>query len=302
MDLRHLRYFTVVAETLNFTRAAESLYISQSTLSQQIADLEQELDTKLFERTRRSVALTPSGQRLLPEARRILTEVNQVVATIKDEGDAIPRFVRIGLDARIVNGNRLSSALADRLFQIREHYPSLRTDFFIREHDQLVRSLESGALDIIFSLHQHQSLSEDDDRISSCLLGTDELVLAVRTSRPTPDTLENLRAVLGVRGVMLLEGESRGLIQATRVLESIGIEPDIHFSPDRDAMLLSLSSGDYAIILPKGIVSGLDVSDLHTLHFPSEDARLHALASWRTDNANPLIPFIVEAAREAFAP
>ena len=61
MELRQLRYFVKVAETLNFSEAARCLFVTQSTLSQQIKQLEQELDTVLLTRTSHSVSLTEAG-------------------------------------------------------------------------------------------------------------------------------------------------------------------------------------------------------------------------------------------------
>ncbi|WP_063059904.1 LysR family transcriptional regulator [Nocardia sienata] len=69
---RDLRYFAAVAEQLNFTRAAESLFVSQPALSKQIRALEQQLGAPLFDREGRSVRLTPVGEALLPHARQML--------------------------------------------------------------------------------------------------------------------------------------------------------------------------------------------------------------------------------------
>src|SRR5829696_6728436 len=86
MELRHLRYFVVVAQEVNFTRAAKRLRIAQPALSSQIKKLEQELGVRLFERVGRGVRLTEAGQLLLEEARHHFVQIEQTVRVVQETG------------------------------------------------------------------------------------------------------------------------------------------------------------------------------------------------------------------------
>ncbi len=84
IELRHLRYFLAVAEAAHFTRAAEAIYVSQPTLSQQIKQLEADLGTTLFDRIGKRVMLTEAGKILQAHAQRIFTELEQAQQAIQE--------------------------------------------------------------------------------------------------------------------------------------------------------------------------------------------------------------------------
>jgi DNA-binding transcriptional LysR family regulator len=84
VDIRQLRNFLAVAEVASFTRAAESLHLSQPALSHSIAQLERQIGTQLFDRRRRSIALTAGGEALVPAARRAVRAVDDAVQAIAE--------------------------------------------------------------------------------------------------------------------------------------------------------------------------------------------------------------------------
>jgi DNA-binding transcriptional LysR family regulator len=83
MDLRQLKYFVQIAESGNFSRAAEVLRIAQPSLSQQIKSLEEELGVKLLVRHARGVTATEHGQQLYDHARRILQELDHAKDSVR---------------------------------------------------------------------------------------------------------------------------------------------------------------------------------------------------------------------------
>jgi len=143
MDLRRIRHFNVLAETLNFSRAAERLHIAQPALSVSIQKLEAELGTKLFERTATGVVLTASGQAALIEARRLLYHGEQLMRTARDAAQGTAGRLRVGFV-----GSSIYRVIPALIPAFRAKYPGV--ELILREATSaaILRMLQEEALDI----------------------------------------------------------------------------------------------------------------------------------------------------------
>src|SRR3569623_1092265 len=145
MELRHLRYFLAVADTLSFTRGAEKMHTAQPSLSQQIRALEREIGKPLFGRNSRSVRLTAAGQIFADKARAALAEI--------EEGIGLARSVRPENDTHVRIGFLIAAEIMlfpDLLKNIREHHPDLRFDLTSMTTRQQTLALQKREIDIGF--------------------------------------------------------------------------------------------------------------------------------------------------------
>lgn len=97
IELRHLRYFTAVAEELSFHRAAERVHIDQSPLSRAVCDLEDQLGVSLFVRAPRRLYLTPAGACLLKEVRKVFVRIEHVKRAVRETSSRYDPPLRIGV-------------------------------------------------------------------------------------------------------------------------------------------------------------------------------------------------------------
>jgi DNA-binding transcriptional LysR family regulator len=181
VELRQLRYFVAVAEELNFGRAAERLLIAGPSLSQQIKALERDLGVQLFDRDRRSVALTPAGAALLPPTRALLDRAEDLQRRAAHISGSQP--VRLGyaswLPAGLTAG---TSAVAQ-----------LRTDVWIEPSHAQAARVADGSLDLAVCWVRTQDLEQYG--LSARLIGADRLY-AVAAGDDTSDVHARDTAVL----------------------------------------------------------------------------------------------------------
>jgi len=143
MDLRRIRHFVVLAETLNFRRAAQRLHMAQPPLTVSIRKLEAELGTKLFDRSTGGVALTPSGREVLAKARKLLFHGSQLQAIAHDVGQGTGGTLHVGFVGTTTYG-----MLQRLLPQFRAAYPAVA--LVLRESTSvaILDQLEDHTLDI----------------------------------------------------------------------------------------------------------------------------------------------------------
>ena len=143
MELRQLRYFVAVAEELHFRRAAARLHMSQPPLSQQIAQLEDELGCRLLTRTRRLVALTPAGEAFLRDARTLLSELDGAVATARRIDTGQSGLLRINFV-----GSALLSIVPGIVQRFRAARPIVEIELHERSSVEQLRALSGGVIDV----------------------------------------------------------------------------------------------------------------------------------------------------------
>lgn len=168
MELSQLRYAIAVADTGNFTRAAERAHISQPSLSQQILNLEKEVGHKLFHRLGRKAVLTEAGATFLERARRIIFEVENAAKELSDH-PTLDRRITVGAVPTI-----MPYLIAPVIARCRELHPNLV--IYAREEfrHELVREVIDGTLDLAVV-----TLPVKDSRLAIEPLLTEPLLLVV---------------------------------------------------------------------------------------------------------------------------
>ena len=144
MELRVLRYYLTVAREENITRAADMLHITQPTLSRQMAELEEELHTRLFERTNRKIVLTESGMLLRRRAEELISLADKVQQEFQSGGDELTGLISIGSGVTAA----VSACLPKLLQDYAQKYPQVRFELHTGTAAGIKDLLDKGLLDI----------------------------------------------------------------------------------------------------------------------------------------------------------
>lgn len=235
MNTYQLRCFLAVAEYLNFTKAAEHLHVTHPAVSQQIRNLEKELDTTLFERSTRSVKLTAAGHIFLGDARQMLEIAGRAKRRFSD-----PRHDTIEDLSLGTNNYPTLFRLTDTLATLRREHPMLHPRLHVIPFQHIFRRLDDGDLDAIIAFREtarnHATYKELTKAPLVCLC-TSEHPLATAASvtlaqlRDTPlvsiTPPHTSMAILSIQGSLMGERPSSDFyfcdsVEATTALVSAG--------------------------------------------------------------------------------
>lgn len=198
MELRQLRYFIKVAETLNFSEAARLLCVTQSTLSQQVKQLENELGAQLLSRTSHSVALTEAGTELLPYALRAVQAAELCSDRMADLNRMETGTLNIGVTYSF------SAILTESLVDFMHRYPGIKLNIFYKPMAELMDMLRSRAVDFVLAFRPVEPIEEIESHIlfqnSLCAIVESSHALASRESVSLRE-LEQYELALPSRGL-----------------------------------------------------------------------------------------------------
>lgn len=174
MELRQLKYFVRAAETLNFSEAAKVLCVAQSTLSQQIKQLEDELGTQLFSRGAHALALTEAGAELLPCARRTVHDAETCVQRIDDLKRLLSGTLNIGVTYSF------SPILTETLLEFMKSYPHVKLNIYYKPMAELMDMLVRRDVDFVLAFRPSERIAG----VESHVLFDNHLSVIVKEGHP----------------------------------------------------------------------------------------------------------------------
>lgn len=146
LELRQIKYFLVLAQELNFSRAAERLFITQPPLTRQIQQLEEHLDVQLFARNNKSVALTVAGQSFYEEARKIMALVHEAETRTRLVNEGKVGVLNIG-----IFGSAIFNDIPQLLLEFRTRYPEVNIGLYQMSKSEQIHALRTKQITIGFN-------------------------------------------------------------------------------------------------------------------------------------------------------
>jgi DNA-binding transcriptional LysR family regulator len=289
VDIRLLRYFSVLADELHFGRAAARLFMSQPPLSQQIRLLEDEIGTPLFVRSHHRVELTAAGRTLKEQAPLVFAQLNRALDLTRQAGRGQVGELEIGMISSVMVG-----LLPEALRQFRERYPGVEWRLQEMTPAAQVAALKERRIDAcIFRLGQ------EDPAVRSELLQHEPIVMALpATHRLAGHTSLALGEFAGEPFVAFESKRSRFADHLLHLCIQAGFAPLVRQQVTEVQTLLALVSAGFGVALLPGSTASLAPPGV--VFRPLEPAlpAVPLYVHYRVDDHSPVLKAFLETLRE----
>lgn len=289
MDHIQLKCFISVARTLSFSEAARRNYVSQSTVSRYIKDLEKEFGVKLFERTRREVYLTNEGKLILPYAQEIIDTLNKATSAVSRLHNGSGGRLRLAYDSTSVEYPTKC------LKKFMKKYPEISVEMQKLSGSEIESALNSTDYDFYFMM---RDMLPDNDNIESKVTHKDKLkLLAPENLKMNENDLKGVN-LKKQNFVLLSEAESPILY-----MEIMDIFRTFHFAPDSvvefddvRSVYMAVAAGMGVSVLPEGLLKNYAQPDIGNYEFSGIETDLTYVLAWRKNNSNPAAQLFMDVA------
>jgi DNA-binding transcriptional LysR family regulator len=247
VELRHLRYFVAVAEELHFRKAAERLHVAQPAVSEQIRKLEQELGVTLFNRSQRSVTLTPAGAAFLAEARHVLRHADVAQQAARNAGARATTRLRVGYLP-----DSLPATVPRALRHLAMSAPSVEVDLRTGPALRLIEDVRARRLDAVVT-----SLPAPTQGLRVTSLGEQGAVVVLPATHPRAvDSTIALGQLAPERLVALPRDADPAFHNAVvAICHAAGLSPTFIEIPEPrvEHVLLAVAAGAGPALLPEAV-------------------------------------------------
>ncbi len=281
MELRHLRYFVAVADSGTFLKASRELHISQSAISEQIADLEREIGGALLDRSQRRARLTPQGEIFLAEARKTLIASERAVDITRRSLKGQVGTLAIGFFIWGAGG-----FFARIIREYRRLYPQIRLSLYEMHTWVQMDALLSGKIDVGFT----RPLEPPFDRsLRAELLYTDPVVVAMPADHPLAAESVQISSLASQPTVMCDRESNPALFDGILTqCSKAGYSPHIiNTSSTWSGVLTLVESGEGIAMVPSG-VRFLQSSGVIFATIKPETTHIGISIAWNPEHENPI--------------
>jgi len=270
MEVRQIGYFIKAAEMLHFTDAAAASFVTQSTLSQQIKQLEEELGMLLFDRVGKQVRLTEAGKVFLVHARQIILDIKKSKQAVFELNNLVNGELKIGVTYAF------SSLLLPALTPFSEKYPGIMIHVEYGTSGELENKLMMADLDFMVAFHEQ----EDTDGLEMQSLFSSRIMMVVSKKNPLAKLAKISLKELGKLELILPSNgfSSRDLLN--EMFRKNNISPRIKIEMNDVHSLLSMvESGHWATIINEKAISTWD--SLTAVPIAGEELYKQAFILWQ---------------------